>query len=51
MFPANSKEVEASFSVKLCDFDIKKGAQPPETAGIMRWGSALWAAGYLDSLD
>jgi hypothetical protein len=34
--------------IEQCAFDIKKGAQPPQTAGIARWGSALAAAGSLD---
>ena len=34
--------------IEQVQFDIKKGAQPPETAGIARWGSALGAAGCLD---
>jgi len=34
--------------IEQCEFDVRKGAQPPETAGIARWGSALGAAGCLD---
>lgn len=43
------KEVmELSFLMEQCEFEISKGAQPPVTAGMARWGTALGAAAYLD---
>jgi hypothetical protein len=40
--------VEVDELIKQCVFDIRKGARPPDTAGIARWGSAFNAAEYLD---
>ena len=33
--------------IEQCEFDIKNGATPPNTAGIARWASALEAAEYI----
>jgi hypothetical protein len=46
--PGNSKEIEASSSSRKCDFNIKNGAKPFESAGIARWGSAPGNAAHLD---
>ena len=42
------KEImEVDDLIKQCKFDMEKGAKPPVTAGIARWGTALNAADYL----
>ena len=40
--------MELQTLIEQCAFDVKKGAQPPVTAGLARWGSALGAAAYAD---
>ena len=40
--------MELDTLIKQCGFDIRRRAQPPVTAGMARWGTALGAAEYLD---
>ena len=40
--------MELQTLIEQCAFDVKKGAQPPVTAGLARWGTALGAAAYAD---
>ena len=40
--------MELDMLIKQCWLDIRRRAQPPVTAGMVRWGTVLGAAEYLD---
>ena len=39
--------IELEDLIKQCEFDVKKGATPPVTAAVTRWGTAFGALAYL----
>ena len=39
--------IELEDLIKQCEFDVRKGATPPVTAAVTRWGTAFGALAYL----